>query len=455
MIRLWLITTLLPIVGQAQLVLSVVDGTNETPLAANSVYQLRAMESGDTQSIRLRVRNAGTQPAEITRFFADGTGFSLNRPLPPQTLAAGGLLNATLTFDAVMPANYSANLQLNGLSVLVLASVTAGPVLTIPANCMGVAANSIDFGIVTRGQPRTCSLTLSNPTTQAMTIATITVSGAGFSSSGITAPLALAAGQSASFALQVASQTVGVVTGTLRIQARDYALRATSVNAPLPTPIFEFESSAPASGQQRKLTLRLPSPSTITASGQVNLAFTANSILAADDPAAMFVETSSRQIEFAVEEGKTTVTLNGQAAATFQTGTTAGRIRFTLSGIASGFASEPEATMILAPIPIVIDKALPTRFADRVEVVFIGFDNTFSVGPMVFRFFDSAGQLVTAGIPVDFTTAFRDFYTRTPGGSTFQFAVKFPVSGNSFAIASVEVDLSNSAGTVRTSRLAF
>ncbi len=454
MIRLWLLAALLPIFGQAQLVMSVVDGTNETPLAANSVYQLRAMESGDSQSVRLRVRNTGSQPAEITRFFADGAGFSLNRPLPPQTLAAGGLLNATLTFDAVAPANYSANLQLNGFSVLVLASVTAGPVLTIPPSCTGVAANSIDFGIVTRGQQQTCALRLANPTSQPMTIATITVSGTGFSTSGVTAPLSLAAGQSVSFALQVTSQSVGVVTGTLRIQARDYALRATSVNAPLATPIFEFDSSA-ASGQQRKLTLRLPSPSTITASGQLNLAFTADSILAADDPAVMFLETSSRQIKFNVEEGKTAITLNGQAAATFQTGTTAGRIRFTLSGIASGFASDPEATVILAPTPIVIDKALPTRFADRVEIVFTGFDNTFSAGSMLFRFFDSSGQPITAAIPTDFTAAFRDFYTRIPGGSTFQFAVKFPVSGNSYAITGIEAELSNSAGTVRTSRLAF
>src|SRR3954470_23444989 len=100
MIRMWLLAALLPLVGQAQLVLAVVDGTTELPLAANSIYQLRAMESGDSQTVRLRVRNTGSQPAEITRFFADGSGFSLNRPLPPQTLAAGGLLNATLTFDA-------------------------------------------------------------------------------------------------------------------------------------------------------------------------------------------------------------------------------------------------------------------------------------------------------------------------------------------------------------------
>jgi hypothetical protein len=287
-----------------------------------------------------------------------------------------------------------------------------------------------------------------------MTVSTISANG-GFSIGGIASPVTLAVGQTVPFTVRFSSSLVGVVTGTLKIQNREYALRATSVNAPLPAPLFEFESSPSASGQQRKLTLRLPSASTITASGQLNLAFTADSVLAVDDPAVMFVEAGSRQIKFSVVEGKTAVTLNGQPFATFQTGTTAGRIRFTVSGIAAGFTGESEATIILAPAPIVIDRAISTRFADRLELVLTGFDNTFSIGAMTFRFFDAAGQPIAAAMPADFSAAFRDFYTRSPGGSTFQMMLRFGVSGNSGAVAGVEADLVNSAGTVRTTRLGF
>jgi hypothetical protein len=454
MMRFVALALLLPVSAWAQLVLSAIDGTTETTLAANSLYQMRSMEVGDTQSVRLRVRNSGTQPAEITRFFADGVGFSLNRPLPPQTLAAGGFLNATLTFDAAFAANYTANLQLNNASVTVLVSVSPGPLLTIPASCMSTAVNTVDFGTVTRGQLRACELTLANPTAQSMTVSTLAVTGTGFTLSRA-APLTLGIGQSVGFAVQVTAQTTGILTGSLKIQGRNYALRAVAINVPLPAPIFEFESSAAGSGQQRRLTMRLPSPSPVTTSGQVNLAFTADSVLAADDPAVMFVETATRQVRFAVEEGKTAVTLNSGAFATFQTGTTAGRIRFTLSGIAPGPAAEAETTVILSPSQIVLEKALPARFADRVELVLIGFDNTFSAGSMNFRFFDNGGQAITALLPVDFTGAFRTFYTSTPGGSTFKLTVRFPVSGNSFGIASVEAEASNSAGIVRTGRLNF
>jgi len=453
MMRVFLCALLLPFTAQAQLVLSVLDGTTETPLAANSVFQLRPTETGDTQSVRLRVRNAGQQPADITRFVADGSGFSLNRPLPPITLAAGGSLNATLTFIAGAPANYSANLQLNGISVLVLVSVTEGPTLTVFPTCTGTLPNTLDFGTVTRGQSRLCEFSLSNPTAQTMNISTVTVSGVGFSFFRTTTALSLAAGQSTSFAVQLTPQTVGVITGTLKIQGREYTLRATVVEAPLPAPIFEFESSAAASGQQRRLTMRLPSPSRSTATGLVNLAFIADPNLA-DDPAVMFVETSSRQVRFAVEEGKSAVTLNGQPFATFQTGTTAGRIRFTITGVASGFASDPETTVILSPTQIALDKVLPTRFPDRMELVLTGFDNTFSIGSMLFRFFDGAGQQL-ATIPADFTAGFRTFYAGSAGGSAFTITIRFPVTGSSATIAGIEAELSNSAGTVRTARLTF
>ena len=50
-----------------QLTLYVVDGTTETPLANNGVFQLPAIEAGDTQSVRLRVRNLGSSITDCSR----------------------------------------------------------------------------------------------------------------------------------------------------------------------------------------------------------------------------------------------------------------------------------------------------------------------------------------------------------------------------------------------------
>jgi len=201
--------------------------------------------------------------------------------------------------------------------------------------------------------------------------------------------------------------------------------------------------------------MRLPSPSPVTAFGKVNLSFIADSISAADDSAVMFVETASRQVQFAVEEGKTAITLNAAPFVTFQTGTTAGRIRFTLSEIPAGPAADAEATVILAPLQIALDKVLPARFLDRLELVLIGFDNTLTAGSMSFRFFDAGGRAITGLLPADFVSAFKTFYASSPGGGAFKLTVRFPVTGNSAGVASIEAQMSNSAGTTFTGRINF
>jgi hypothetical protein len=176
--------------------------------------------------------------------------------------------------------------------------------------------------------------------------------------------------------------------------------------------------------------------------------------MAADDPAVRFLETGTRQARFQVTSGQTTVTLEGASGITFQTGTTAGRIRFTLSGIPSGFTGDSEAAVVIPPAPAALDKAIPGRYPERVEVTLYGFDNTFTLGAMQFHFFDAAGTRI-ASIPADFTAAFRAFFTANPGGSAFKMTATFRVDGGTAAIASVEVELANSAGTTRTQRLRF
>lgn len=442
----------LPCFGQ--LTMYVVDGTTETVLAPNALLQMKPIESGDTQSVRLRVRNLGAQDAQITQFSADGAGFSLQRPFPPIALAAGGAVNATLVFTAGAPASYSANLRMNGTTVLVLVNVNAGPTLTIVPQCAGTSANTVNFGEVVRGQPKTCTATLTNGGTQTSTISTLSVSGSGFSVAPNAVPFSLAAGQSITLTLQLSAVSTGVIAGALQVQGRAYALAAVSIEAPLPQPILEFDSTVFGSAQQRRVTVKLAAPAAVAASGTLTLAFQPDSALAGDDPAVMFVESATRQLKFAVEAGKSMVTLNGRDFATLQTGTSAGRLRFTFGDYAPGFQVDPTITMTVPAAQVTLEKAIATKAPNRLDVTLTGFDNTYSVGAMVFRFYDASGQLIGSAIPADFSAAFRAFFTNTPGGSVFRMTVTFPVNNNS-SVAGVEAELSNAAGTMRTARLAF
>jgi hypothetical protein len=168
-----------------------------------------------------------------------------------------------------------------------------------------------------------------------------------------------------------------------------------------------------------------------------------------------FLNPLGRSVPFSVQEGSLDVLLGGQPFAVFQTGTTAGQIHFTMTSALFTFESEPSAVLTIPPAAIVIDSAFGTRGMFDLHVRITGFDNTYTTGVMSFAFYDAAGTFITAPIPANFTQEFRTFYTSMQSGSTFQVTIRFPVTGNIAAIAGVEVDLTNTAGTVRTARLLF
>jgi hypothetical protein len=122
--------------------------------------------------------------------------------------------------------------------------------------------------------------------------------------------------------------------------------------------------------------------------------------------------------------------------------------------VLSGYTGDPTVTLRMPPTLVVADKIAATRFPTHLEFGLLGFDNTLSAGQMLFRFFDSAGLQITAAMPADFTAAFKSFFA-TAGGSAFNLTVRFPLSGDGTSIVAMEAELSNSAGTLKTARLAL
>ena len=222
----------------------------------------------------------------------------------------------------------------------------------------------------------------------------------------------------------------------------------TAAAVPLPSPILDFGATPLASSQQRTLTMRLPSPSPFTASGFLNLTFQADTTLITDDPAILFLGTGTRVLPFSVISGGTQVLINGQSGATFQTGTTSGRILVTLTGIPQGITGDPTTVLTIPASAITLDTATATRLSGELDVSLIGFDNTLTTGVMTFTFRDAAGLAIGASATrADFTGAFAAYFTKTKAGSAFQALVTFPVNGDASLIASVDVELASAAGT--------
>jgi hypothetical protein len=448
---------LLPLAASAQIALSTISGGVET--AVGAALDLGKVAAGDTLATRIRLRNRGTGPLTITQFSANGTGLSVNAPSVPFPMAAGTVQDIQLNFSATLPASYSATLQvattINTVNVIALASVVLGPVLTVLPGCTGADGPppSIDFGSVQSGQSRLCNFSLQNANALDITIAAFQTTGLGFQiSSGPHAPFTIPIGGTISFAITFTPNAIGLYPGSLGIGTRSYVLTGAAFATPFPTPLLEVDTGPVQSAQQRQLTMRLPTAASVSASGFVNLAFLPDTTLLTDDPAVVFLATGTRSLPFSISQETTQITINGKTSAMFQTGTTSGRIRFTISGIAT--AGDATTVLTVPASGIALDTATATRRTGDLDVQLIGFDNTYSAGSMAFTFFDTTGKALSSAISADFTKDFQAFFTQTKSGSAFQVRVSFPVTGDTSGIGSVDVRLSNSKA-ITTQHLVF
>jgi hypothetical protein len=172
----------------------------------------------------------------------------------------------------------------------------------------------------------------------------------------------------------------------------------------------------------------------------------------AGDPAVMFLATRAQSIPFIIREGESQALFGAEREAVFQTGTTAGALRFLAE--AGGYTETYTAAVGASAIRI--ETARTARVAGGVEVQLTGYDNTRTAGPMRFTFFGPEGAPL-AGMPmsVDARVPFRRYFDSTPAGGLFSMKAVFPVTGSVTGIAGVEVEMENAVGVAKTIRLPF
>jgi hypothetical protein len=156
--------------------------------------------------------------------------------------------------------------------------------------------------------------------------------------------------------------------------------------------------------------------------------------------------TGGRIFNFTVAPGDT------QVSVAFQTGTTAGTLVFNAQ---IGSATD-QLTLPIPNAPTGIAAAQGTRAASSVEVEVTGFDNTRTIGALVFTFYDSTGSVLTpGGIQINSAADFTRYFSGTDLGGAFLLRAIFPVTGDTSKIAACDVSVTNSTGTTKAPRISF
>ncbi|MBZ5656051.1 MAG: choice-of-anchor D domain-containing protein [Acidobacteriia bacterium] len=171
---------------------------------------------GSNKTVSVAVTNTGGASVTVSSAAASGSGFSFTGPNLPLTLNAGQSATFSAIFAPTTAGAASGTLTIN--------SNASNATLSVPLSGTGIAQgqisptpSSFSFGTVQTGASKSLSGTLTNSGGSSLTISAATASGTGFSLSGLTLPLTLNAGQSASFTVLFAPTTSGAASGSISI----------------------------------------------------------------------------------------------------------------------------------------------------------------------------------------------------------------------------------------------
>jgi Abnormal spindle-like microcephaly-assoc'd, ASPM-SPD-2-Hydin len=188
-------------------------GVSAEALSSNpSAASFGQVAIGTTSSIPVVLTNLKHWKVNIQALTATGSGFSVSGPALPMALDAGQSVTVIVAFTP-----QTAGVVAGSLFV-------SGPRLAIPLSGSGATPGqlvsnpgSLNFANIVVGTSQTQSVTLTNSGSTSVTVSQATVSGNGFTASGLALPLTLGAGQSATLAVVFAPQSAGSVAGNIAV----------------------------------------------------------------------------------------------------------------------------------------------------------------------------------------------------------------------------------------------
>jgi len=443
----------------AQLQLNYVNGSYQAPITVPQ-YSFGTVSVGDSRDVQFSLVNIGAASTPLTTLTVGAPFTILYGPQLPQTVPAGGSVPFTVSFAPTAAGSFSSTLAADGVSLTVVGTAISAVAISVingtnPPVAVGDGA-AIDFGSVTEGSTASQQVVMTNPTQATLTvqnIAVVNLQGSSFQMQPVGLPISLNPGASATLEVDFTPSSTGPQQGALEIDQRSIPLTGVGLSPAFPQPVILISIPEAASSQQGTLTVSLPSPSPASGTGQVQMSFTPSTPSANADDGMIFLLSGSQSVPFTVNQGDTAGTFGTANSAAFQTGTTAGTIVFTVTlGDFTGTYS-----LAIPAAPVGIDATSAQYTSGGLSVQITGFDNTRTASTMIFTFLYANGATLNGGpITVDGTTDFQQFFAASDEGGMFALTAFFPVtSGLPAQVNSVEIQMTNSAGTTPTAQVYF
>ncbi len=452
------------------------------PLAVGGVVTLPDVVLTDKSTVVVRVRNTGNADGKITAIGATGTGFSLTDvPFVPLTLTIGSAATLTVNFSPTAAGRATGKLRIgddsfdlvsNGLGPIVNYAFIAGSVTTTIAS-----GGTVSFPPVAVGQTSSVRFAISNTGTASTPVNSVGVVLSGTPSPAVTPlfavtdlpalPASVEAGKTLSFVVTFAPNTIGNLTGTLRVDGQTFTLSGVATQPPaLPAYTYTGASGSLQPAQQATVGLSLAQTYPLAVTGTLTMNF--NSDVFANDPSVQFA-TGGRTAAFTIPAGtRDAVFSNNQTSMRLQTGTVAGTITLVPSFQSTDGAipltptNPPQLNLAVANTPPqLLSVQVTTRVENGFQLLVTGYATSRQLTQISIVFAPTPGENVqTTRLDMNVDATFNAWYqsaTAIPFGSQFTAVIPITIQGDLKdakthldTIKSVAVTLTNRVGNSQT-----
>ena len=195
------------------------DGTATTQtigklIATPAALNFNNVKQGSTASAVTTLKNVGTANVTLSQINISGSGFSTSGIATPVLVVPGESLALTVKYSAASNRTSSGNISLVSAQGGVTSVSVSG---TVAQSSLNLSPANINFGNAVTGVTNSQTVQIGNPGTVPVTITAANLSGAGFSTSGLTFPLTLSAGKTSTFNVQFGPKSAGASSGSLSL----------------------------------------------------------------------------------------------------------------------------------------------------------------------------------------------------------------------------------------------
>ena len=415
--------------------------------------------ANQSESSDLIVTNVGTANVEIVTMAlsAAAGGFSATGSLTGnlgETLKPGQSDSFAINFVPTAPGNYAGTLMIETQTGAAAAYTTVSLLATAGAPVappLNVTIPSTDFGRVALGQSSSQTITMVNSSAAAIAVSPITVSDAtdySLQFAGSPPPLNVPAGGSAAFKVVFTPRQAHALPATLTVGTYTFPLTGSGYLA-YPTPSLQLSSPSLQSRQSPGVSVQLSAPAPLDETFQLQMSFTPSAANASGDSAIQFLSGNPLNAAVTIPRGQ-----SASETLTFQTGTTAGTILFTLTPPAGAPVTQ---SFTIAPELAGIDAATAVAESTQIVLSVTGFDNTHAASQLQCTFYNASGKPIPPGvITAGTTSAFAQYFAANgEAGGAFGLRIAYPVTGDVTQVAGVTFTITNPAGTTTAQTLMF